>query len=168
MPSEPAVRRAESPGRRDERRLLGVHDRRVEHHDVGDRAFPEHTAIAEAEQSCAPARDELHRPFEGHQLTAPQAVGEELRGVGQPTHAVEVRARVGSADKARGSFQTCRRSSPDAPSSSFGTGHSTVRRSSAITMSRSVPKFDLPAPPRFTDQRPRNGSFSSEYTSPSG
>ena len=43
---------------------------------------------------------------------------------------------------ARGSFHTSRRRSHELPSSSCGMGHSTVRSSSAITMSSSVPKFD--------------------------
>ena len=99
MPCEPAVSRAESPGRsRDERGVVGADGVGVEHHDVGDRALAQHAAVAQPEQRRRRARDELHRPLERDQLATAEAVGEEARGVGRAAHAVEVGAGVGAAD----------------------------------------------------------------------
>ena len=62
---------------------------------------------------------------------------------------------------ARGSFHTSRRRSHELPSSSCGIGHSTVRSSSAMTMSSSVPKFDWWRSCAISrTMRPRSGWFS--------
>ena len=82
-----------------------------------------------------------------NQLAAAEAVGEEARRVGRAAHAVEVGAGVGAADhRPRVVPQRRRRMLPaTGPSSSCGIGHSTVRSSSAITMSSSVPNARAPA-----------------------
>ena len=113
--------------------VLGADGRGVEHDDVGDRALAEHAAVAQAEQRGRRAGSSAAPP-----ARAAPACGRgcSRRGTGWG----RARRTCGRGGRRRRS----RRSSPGvvphlaraapttSPSSSWGIGHSTVRRSSAM------------------------------------
>ena len=116
-------------------------------------ALADSPAVAQTEQLGGHLGHELHAAFERDELAAADAVAEELGRV-------RARRTCGRGARPRRSRRSSRAGGPTprpasattSPSLSDGSGHSTVRRSSLITMSSSVSNVPVcPARARFSD-----------------
>jgi hypothetical protein len=101
-------------------------------------------AVAEPEELRRLAGHHVHGVDDGDQLASTQAVLEEGGRIVRTAHAVEVGAGVGAADHGPGVVQISARRDQVVSSPSSVLGHSTVRRSSASTMSSRVSNSALP------------------------